>query len=91
MMLDRRIDQFRAIAEAAEGFCRDAGVEVHPGIVDALTRRWIGLVARVWSESGQPDLLGMPEDLGRLIADEMIDSERELRAQRAAVTLGAHP
>ncbi len=90
-MLDRRIEEFRAIAEVVEELCGAAGVEVHPGIVDALIRRWIGLMARAWSEAGQPVLLGVPSELGRVIAQELIEGEWLLRAQRSTATFSTHP
>jgi hypothetical protein len=80
-MLNRGDDRFRTIAELVEGSCRKAGVEVHPGIVDALIRRRIAMADR-GRPAGRTALLSEPMELGALVADELIEAARLLRPQR---------
>jgi hypothetical protein len=74
-----------------EVLCGKAGVDVHPGIVDALIRRRIELDARGWSVIGRSALLAEHSELGDAVAEDLIESDRLLRARRAALarTTGA--
>ncbi len=82
-MLNRGDDRFRTIAEQVEELCRKAGVDVHPGIVDALIRRRIAMADR-GSPIGRSALLNEPSELGAVVSDELIEAARLLRAQRTA-------
>jgi hypothetical protein len=80
-VLTRQTARFRSAVEAAEERCREAGLEVAPAVVDEVARAWIRRVAEEMGTTERAALAHAPADFGRLIADSILQVERQKMLQ----------